>query len=82
MKRREFITLLGGAAVAWPLARARTHKSGSVSGSLNVRFAPKATNCCVAAKRRDGPLPDITPAIRTAAGCWESLSTTLSEELT
>src|SRR5262249_10247524 len=68
MKRRGFITLLGGAAAAWPLAAAHAQQSAKLPtigflGSSNASFERASTDACVQRLRELGWIENRTVAI-------------------
>ena len=54
MRRREFITLLGGAAAVWPLAARAQQTTTRTIGWLSLRSADTSTEKSILAAFRQG----------------------------
>jgi len=82
MRRREFITLLSGAAAAWPLALRAQQAAMAVIGFVEAAELPKQTRAAFVASLNESGYVEghnVTITYRTAEGHNEELSEIITE---
>ena len=86
MRRREFITLLGGATAAWPLTARAQHAAMPVIGYLSPHLPGPSASLTSAFRQglRDGGYVEgenVTIIYRWAEGQWDRLPALATELL-